>query len=92
MIAQSQTWRDAESIAADALLEMGDPRLGPRLQMATERVAEVLFEYQWRARTETEYDRWRKCVRRAAMEMARSGQMPGGARLSMWAERRFAGW
>ena len=91
MITQSQLWRDAESIAEDALFELGDSRLGPRLQMATERIAEVLYEYQWRARTETEYARWLECVHRAAMEMVRSGQMPGGARLSMWAERQFVG-
>ncbi len=92
MITQSQTWKDAESIASDALLEMGDPRLGARLQMATERVAGVLLEHSWRARNETEYVRWRNCVHRAAIEMARYGQLPGGARLSMWADRLFVGW
>ena len=91
MITQSQIWRDAGTIAEDAFFELGESWLGPRLEMTTERIAEVLFEYQWRARTETEYARWLKCVRRAAMEMVRSGRMPGGARLSMRAERQFVG-
>ena len=92
MITRNQTWRDAESIAEDALFELRDPRRGPRLQMATERIEEILLEYKGRTRTETEYTRWLKCVRQAAMEMARSGQLPGGARLSMWSERRLARW
>lgn len=91
MIARSQTWRDAESIAEEALSQLRDPRRGPRLEMVTERVAEVLSEYRGCSRTETEYARWLECVRRASMEMARSGQLPGGARLSMWSERGFAG-
>ena len=89
MITRSQTRRDAESIAEDALCELRDLRRGPRLQMATERIEEILLEYQWRAKAETEYGRWLESVRRASMEMARSGQLPGGARLSMWSERRF---
>ena len=92
MITQSRTWRDAESIAKDALFELGDPEPGPRLQMATERVAEVLLEHKWRARTETGYAKWRECVYQAAMQMARSGQLPGGPGLSMLSERMFAPW
>ena len=91
MTTGSQMWRDAESIAEDALFELGVPRLGPRLQMATERILEVLLVYRRRARTDAEYARWFKCVRWAAIEMARSGRLPVGARLSMLAERRFAG-
>ena len=53
MTIRGQLWRDAESIADDALFELRDPRRGPRLQMATERIAEVLLEYEQRGGTET---------------------------------------
>ena len=92
MITRSQTWRDAESIAEDAFFELGDPRLGPRQGRAIEEIHQTLLEHKWRARTEAGYSKWRDCVHRAAIEMARSGQAPGGARLSMWCERRLAEW
>ena len=92
MITRNQTWRDAESIAEDAFFELGDSRLGPRLGRAIEEIQQTLLEYEWRAKTEAGYSRWRDCVHRAAIQMARSGSPPGGMKLSMWSEKWFAGW
>ena len=92
MITRNQTWNDAKSIAEAAFSELGDPRLGPRLGRAIEEIYQTLLEHKWRAKTEAGYSRWRDCVLQAAIEMARSGSSPGGARLSMLSERRFVGW
>ena len=86
MVTQSNVLRDAESIAEDALYELRDMRLGS-IMRTTPRIAEILLEYRWRTRTEAEYANWFECVRQAAIIVARSGQLPGGARLSSLAER-----
>ena len=88
---QNQVRSDAESIAEAAFFELGDRRLGPRLGRAIEEIQQTLLEYKWRAKTEAGYSRWRDCVLRAAIEMARSGSSPGGARLAMLSERLFVG-
>lgn len=87
----NQIWEDARSIAGDALFEAGEPTWGPRLEMTTERVAEILLQCRWRAKSLRDYQRWRNCVTRAAMEMARSGSRPGGAGLEMRSVRLFQG-
>lgn len=88
----SRTWPFALSIAEDALTWLGDRRHGPVLYRLASQVDEVLREWQWRARTEHDRSRWLECVRISALQMVWSGQLPGGARLSMLSDRRFAGW
>ena len=88
---QNQVRSDAEFIAEDAFLKLGDPRLGPRFGRATEEIQQTLLEHEWRVKTEAGYSKWRDCVHRAAIEMARSGNSPGGARLAMLSERLFVG-
>ena len=87
----SQILEDARSIAADALFAAGEPTWGPRLEMATERIAEILLQCRWRTRSLRDYQRWRSCVTRAAMEMVRAGRRPGGAELERRAERQYQG-
>ena len=82
-------WEDARSIAGDALFEAREPTWEPRLEMATESVAEILLQCRWRTKSLQDYQRWRSCVTRAAMEMVRAGIRPGGAELERRAERQF---
>ena len=49
--------------------------------MATERIAEILSQSQWRTKFDQGYLRWCNSVREAALQMARSGRKPGGAPL-----------
>ena len=84
-------WEDAKSIAGDVLFEAEEPTWGPRLEMTTERIAEILLQYRWRTKSLRDYQRWRSCVTRAAMEMVRAGRRPGGAELERRSERQFQG-
>ena len=87
----NQILEDARSIAADVLFEVGEPTWGPRLEMTTERIGEVLLQCRWRTKSLRDYQRWRSCVARVAMEMARAGRRPGGAELERRSERQFQG-
>ena len=86
-----QIWEDARSITDDVLFEAGEPTWGPRLEMTTERIAEILLQSRWRTKSRQGYQRWRSCVARAAMEMVMSGRRPGGAELERRSERQFQG-
>ena len=86
-----QIFEDARSIAADVPFEAGEPIWGPRLEMTTERIAEILSQCRWRTKTVQDYQRWRSCLTRAAMEMVRAGRRPGGAELERRSERQFRG-
>ncbi len=88
---QSQMRRDAESIAREVLIELGDPRLRNRLQTATIQIEDIVSRWQRLGKTETVYARWVECVHWAALQIARSGQLPGGMRLDMLSEKRFIG-
>ena len=85
----NQIWEDAASIAEDVLFELGEPTWGPRLEMTSERIAEIFLQSRWRTRSGEGYQRWRRCVARAVMEMVRSGRRPGGAELERRSERLF---
>ncbi len=85
----NQIWEDARSIAGDALFEAEESTWGARLEMTTERIAEMLLQSRWRTKSRDGYERWRGCVATAAMEMVRSGKKPGGAELERRSERQF---
>ena len=91
MTTLGQVRSDAEFIAQVAFFELGGPRLGPRLGRAIEGIQQTLLEYEWRAKTQAGYSSWRDCVHRAAIEIARSGNPPGGARLAKLSEKLFVG-
>ena len=82
---------DARDIAEAAMFESGDARRGARLEMATERIAVILIQANWHTKTQEDYERWRQCVHRAALSMARNGESLGGARLERMAEMQFQG-
>ena len=91
MTTKSQIWMDAEYIAREVLVELRDPRLGDILQMATVQIEDIVSRWQRLGKTETVYARWVECVHWAALQIARSGQLPGGMRLDMLSEERFIG-
>ena len=91
MVSSNRMLSDARDIAEAVLFESGDTRRGARLEMVTERIAEILIQANWRAKTQRDYVRWRQCVHRAAVSLARNGESPGGARLERMAEMQFQG-
>jgi hypothetical protein len=91
MVSSNRMLSDARAIAEEALFESGETPRGARLEMATERVAEILLQASWRTKTQQDYARWRQCVHRAAVLMAKNGERRGGARLERMAGMQFQG-
>ena len=89
MVNSRQIMRDAEEMAEDAIFESGELPRGARLERASQLIAEILLIGQSRTKTREEYARWRRCVRRAAVFIARNGQPLSGARLQQMTESQF---
>ena len=66
------------------------PLWGPVYEVTVEHIEQIMQQGRSRTKTQQGLSRWCQCVSDAAMQMARDGEPPRGARLEMLSEMYYA--